>query len=197
MKRFGAFLGSLACALGAAAILLLGLGPILGPAELDISGGLLGIGVLALLALGGVIAGFLMLRGLTADSTTRRLLTVGASAPVALAVLFVAAATGVNRVADYQVLVGLLILCWVSYATLIALAGLRLRRAGEARAAGLLLCGAGAALLLQSVGGAGGLIFGPDRTWPDLLIQCGIAVSAGFAAALLATVAFAREGRRR
>lgn len=197
MKRFGAFLGRLACALGAAAILLLGLGPILGPGDSDFPGGFLGIAVLALLALGGVITGFLMLRCLTPDRTTRRLLTAGASAPVVLAVLFVAAASGVNRVSDYEVLVGLLILCWTGYAALIALVGLRLRLAGEARAAGLLLCGAGAALLLQSVGGAGGLLFGPDRAWPDLLIQGGITVSAGFAAALLATMAFAREGRCR
>lgn len=197
MNRFIAYLGRLACGLGAVAILLLGLGPILGPGDIDFPGGFLGVAVLALLALGGVIAGFLMLRCLTADRTTRRFLAAGASAPVVLAVLFVAAATGVNRVANYEVLVGLLILCWAGYAVLIALTGLRLHRAGEAGAAGPLLFGAGAAFLLQSVGGTGGLLFGPDEVWPDLLIQGAITVSAGFAAALLATVAFAREGHRR
>ncbi len=195
MKRFGVLLGRLSCGFGAMAIMPLGLGPILEPVGHGIPSGPLGFAVLAPLALGGVIAGFFMLRRLTADRTTRRLLLAGAVAPFALAPAFVAAASGIASVAVYKVLVAALILCWAVYAALIVWAGLRLRRAGEATEAGLLLCGAGAGLLLQSIGGAGGLLFGPDRAWPDLLIQAGIAVAAAFLALLLITLAFA--GRRR
>lgn len=194
MLRFGALLGRLSCGLGAAAILLLGLDPALGTAGYRMPGGLLSFAILAPLALGGIIAGFLMLRCLTADRTTRRLLLAGAVAPFVLAPVFAAAASGIASVAIYEILVAALILCWAGYAALIALAGLRLCRAGEARAAGLLLCGAGAGLLLHSAGGAGGLLFGPDRVWPDLLIQAGIVVAGVFQALLLTTLAF---GRRR
>ena len=58
-----------------------------------------------------------------------------------------------------------------------------------------MLCGVGAGLLVQSVGGAGGLLFGPDRAWPDLLIQAGIAVAAGSATVLLVALAFGRRRR--
>ncbi|MCY4395727.1 MAG: hypothetical protein OXC10_11370 [Rhodospirillaceae bacterium] len=193
MRRFGAVSGRLSCGIGAVAIVLLALDRVLEPAGDAIPGGLLRVAILAPLAIGGVVAGFFMLRSQTGDRTTRRLLLAGAVAPFALVPAFVAAASGVGSVAVYGIVVAALILCWAVYAGAIAFAGLRLRRAGEARATGQLLCGAGAGLMLQSIGGAGGLLFGPDRDWPDLLIQAGIAVGALFLTLLLTALAFTRR----
>ena len=139
-----------------------------------------------------MLAGFLMLRRRSSDRTTRRILLAGAIVPLVPAGLILGIAPSLSAVAAYELLVGTTIVCWALYAALIVLAGLLLRRAGEGGAAGLLLYGAGAGLLLQSAGGAGALFFGPDRLWPDLLIQCGIAVAAAFLAPLLIIVAFAR-----
>ena len=191
MPTPGAFLGRLACGLGAAAILLLGVDLVLGPVGVaPLSDPLrLAIPVAGV----GVLAGFLMLRRRSSDRTTRRILLAGAIVPLVPAALIFGIAPGLSAVPAYEILVGTMIVCWALYAALIVLAGLRLRRAGEGGAAGLLLCGAGAGLLLQSAGGACALIFGPDRLWPDLLIQYGIAVAAAFLAPLLIIVAFARS----
>ena len=194
MATPGAFLGRLACGLGAAAILLLGVDLILGPAGFALLSDPLHLAIPMPVAGVGVLAGFLMLRRRSSDRATRRILLAGAIVPLVPAALIFGIAPGLSAVAAYEILVGIMIVCWALYAALIVLAGLRLRRTGAAGAAGLLLCGAGAGLLLQSAGGAGALLFGPDRLWPDLLIQYGIAVAGAFLALLLTTLAFARSG---
>ena len=197
MATPGAFLGRLACGLGAAAILLLGVDLVLGAAGFALLSDPLRLAIPMPVAGVGVLAGFLMLRRRSSDRTTRRILLAGAIVPLVLAALIFGIAPGLSAVAAYEILVGTMIVCWALYAALIVLAGLRLRRAGEGGAAGLLLCGAGAGLLLQSAGGACALIFGPDRLWPDLLIQYGIAVAAAFLALLLIIVAIARSRNSR
>ena len=192
MATPGAFLGRLACGFGAAAILLLGVDLVLGAAGFALLSDPLRLAIPMPVAGVGVLAGFLMLRRRSSDRTTRRILLAGAIVPLVPAGLILGIAPSLSAVAAYELLVGTTIVCWALYAALIVLAGLLLRRAGEGGAAGLLLYGAGAGLLLQSAGGAGALFFGPDRLWPDLLIQCGIAVAAAFLAPLLIIVAFAR-----
>ena len=197
MATPGAFLGRLACGLGAAAILLLGVDLVLGPAGFALLSDPLRLAIPMPMAGVGVLAGLLMLRRRSSDRTTRQFLLAGAIVPLVPAALIFGIAPGLSVVPAYEILVGTMIVCWALYAALIVLAGLRLRRAGEGGAAGLLLCGAGAGLLLQSAGGAGALIFGPDRLWPDLLIQYGIAVAATFLALLLIIVAIARSRNSR
>ena len=194
MATPGAFLGRLACGLGAAAILLLGVDLVLGPAGFVLLSDPLRLAIPMPVAGVGVLAGLLMLRRRSSDRTTRRILLASTIVPLVLAALIFGIAPGLSAVAAYEILVGTMIVCWALYAALIVLAGLRLRRAGEGKAVGPLLCGAGAGLLLQSAGASGALLFGPDRLWPDLLIQYGIAVAAAFLAPLLIIVAFARSG---
>ena len=193
MATPGAFLGRLACGFGSAAILLLGVDLVLGAAGFALLSDPLRLATPMPVAGVGVLAGFLMLRRPSSDRTTRRILLAGAIVPLVPAGLILGIAPSLSAVAAYELLVGTTIVCWALYAALIVLAGLLLRRDGAAGAAGLLLYGAGAALLLQSAGGAGALFFGPDRLWPDLLIQYGIAVAAVLLAPLLIIVAFARS----
>ena len=184
MATPGAFLGRLACGFGAAAILLLGVDLVLGAAGFALLSDPLRLAIPMPVAGVGVLAGLLMLRRRSSDRTTRRILLASTIVPLVLAALIFGIAPGLSAVAAYEILVGTMIVCWALYAALIVLAG-------------LLLCGAGAGLLLQSAGGACALIFGPDRLWPDLLIQYGIAVAATFLALLLIIVAIARSRNSR
>ena len=175
MATPGAFLGRLACGLGAAAILLLGVDLVLGPAGFALLSDPLHLAIPMPMAGVGVLAGLLMLRRRSSDRTTRQFLLAGAIVPLVPAALIFGIAPGLSAVPAYEILVGTMIVCWALYAALIVLAG----------------------LLLQSAGGAGALIFGPDRLWPDLLIQYGIAVAAAFLALLLIIVAIARSRNSR
>ena len=185
--------GRLLCGLGAAAIGLLGLDWAAGQAGLAPAAGLVRFAILVPLAVVGGLAGLLMVRRLSADRATRLLLLASAGVPVVLAPLSVIAAAGAGDPGSYAIFVGLAILCWAGWAALVAAAGRRLWRAGEAAGIGRLLVGAGAGLLLHCAGAAGGLLYGPDRAWPGLLAGYGLAVAAGFMAAVLIAAGLARR----
>jgi len=191
--RFLVLSGRLLCALGAVAILLLGLDMLAGYAGFGFPGDMMRFLVLIPPALIGALIAFLMVRRYTGVSRTRRLLLISALMPPALVlVLFGAAQLGSGTMV-HGFLVGFMVFCWTVYALTILRSGQQLRRQGRAVMTGLCLFGVGTGLLVQSVGAMARLILGPEATWPGELSFYGIVVAVSLMAMVMAIVAATRS----
>jgi len=185
-------IGRVLCALGAVAILLLGVDLVTGHAGFEFPGGVLRFLILMPTAVIGALIGFLMVRRFSDVSQTRRLFLIGATAPPVLILLLLGAAQLVSGTTAHSLLVGFLVVCWAAYAAAIVLGAQQLRRQGQATFTALCLLGVGAGLLAQSLGAVAQLILGPDGAWPGLLSFYGIVAAAGLMAVVLVIAAVAR-----
>ncbi|MCY4237203.1 MAG: hypothetical protein OXC93_02415 [Rhodospirillaceae bacterium] len=186
-------LGRLLCALGAVAILLLGLDLLAGHAGFQFPGDMMRFLILMPLAVIGALIAFLMVRRYTGVSRTRRLLLISAMMPPTLVLVLFGAAQLFSGTMTHGLLVGFLMFCWAVYALTILRSGQQLRRQGHAAMTGLCLFGVGIGLLVQSLGTVARLVMGPEAAWPGELSFYGIVVAASLMAMVMAIVAVARS----